>query len=298
MSGALCLRIRVNPSAGSFWDLQTEMADNDQACLCSAHARSRASDEHNPGRFVKVSCGPRSQGSVRAIGREPREAERTKDNDSMKTSIAVTFLVAGLFGPAIIGVHAQPFMPLNVKFTVEAQDYSHEQVGSSEVFKSTTLKMKVTNREILDLLGIAYGSDFTGAKLAVNYQNGHFVVLNTNNTVIVDATAGGYMTGFFADESDSICKGICDHRGGSYSQKYKYVCVKSFTFDDTTNDNEFVFGGVQQEDYRYDGETGAFTSICKLDGAGAGYLETPPGGGEGSSFIIKGTIQGRVSGID
>lgn len=209
-------------------------------------------------------------------------------------------LVATL-GLVFLGVNtlqAQLPMNLNVKLTAQSQDLIHEQVGTSPKYKSTITKMRISNKDLLSLLEVAYtNADFSGYTLAVDDNNGDFIIVDKNGNVIRDATADGFMSNFFNTEGDSLEKGSDNHNTGS--ENYAWLYTNYLTFDDSTHGNHFDFHGLELWVYKYNGNSYKFIDSFKLDGAGSGSLDTAPGnGGSVSLFLLSGSISGKAKGID
>lgn len=204
----------------------------------------------------------------------------------------------GLIALGVSTVRAQLPMNVNVKLTVQSQDLDREQVGSSPTYKSTIMKMRVTNKDLVSLLEVAYGNaDFTGDMLAVDYNSGDFLIVDKSGNQVKNVTADGFMSNFYDTEGDSVYKGTENHDTGSWN--YTDLYLNGFSFTDAPNGNNFSFNGTEQWKSNYNGNNGKFNDSFKLIGSGSGSLDNAPGGGGSVSlFLLTGTISGKAKGID
>ena len=205
----------------------------------------------------------------------------------MKTSLlfgAVVGLV--LFGVASANAQFAP-LKLKVKMVAESQDLSHSQVRDSTIFKSTTTRIRVTSKDVLNLAGVAYGANFTNYSLAVDYDTGNFMVLDPAGSVMANLTQAGFMDNFRTGESDYVRTGVCDHEP-FYTERYTFRRAGSMSFTDAANGNNFTLTGIKTDrhvhhhygDYSY-------TSSVTLTGQGTGEL--------GWEFmLLSGNAAGKV----
>lgn len=199
-------------------------------------------------------------------------------------------------------LQAQPALPmnLNVKLTVLTQDLVDQQVGTSPVYKSTIMKMKVTSKDLLSVLEVAYtNADFTGDALAIddNYNSntyGDFIVVDPNGNVVKDPTADGFFNNFYDTEGEYLYKGSSNDNTGS--DKYTDFFTNVLQFNDMTYGNHFDFKGLEQWNYSFNGKNNAFSDSFKLNGAGSGSFTNAPGGGSVSLFLLSGSVSGKVKG--
>ena len=218
----------------------------------------------------------------------------------MKNPERIAVMAAlGLICLGASSLRAQSVLPmnLNIKLTVQSQDMVHEQVGSSPTYKSTIMKMRATNKDLVSLLEVAYGNaDFTGYILAVDDYSGDFLIVDKSGNQIKNATADGFLSNFYDTEGDSIYKGSDNHQ--TDSSRYTDLYLNSFTFHDAANGNNFSFNGIEQWNSNYNGNNYKFTDSFTLKGSGSGSLDNPPGGGSVSLFLLNGSVSGKAKGID
>ncbi len=200
--------------------------------------------------------------------------------------LLTAFAVAGFL--SFDAAQAQTYR-LNFKLTLQAQDMWREYVGSSPVQKSTVVKIKVTNKEMLKLRGVSYGQDFTGDMLALH--SGHFQVRDsTGNTVVRDATSGGVMANFDAMKSSYVRQEIIDNSKGTYNGTG--YCTSVLAYADMLG-NQFSMNGSLQDSSKHN-SGGSTYSFKMTSGTGTGHLNTPPAGADPLPlFIITGTLDGK-----
>src|SRR5262245_30783516 len=118
--------------------------------------------------------------------------------------LLTTLTLLGLVSFGTVKAQAQGIIPmfLNVKITAQVQDLLRHQVGTSPVQKSTVVKMKVTTKDLLGLLAIAYNTNFFNATVIVDDASGDFLVIDFSGNTLHNATADGFLNNFFDDESD------------------------------------------------------------------------------------------------
>ncbi len=212
-----------------------------------------------------------------------------------KSKLLIPIAVAGLLCAGAAGLQAQPYK-LNVELSAKFQNLSDHRVGTSHTVIWTTKTIRVTNKDILSLLEIAYGADFTGDTLALSSGgSGDFVVLEGTN-VVQNATTSGFFSGFFDNESDSVSNETLNDNSGSNSGTDFFTA--SFTYSDPTHTNSFTFGGSEAFHFTFNGHNGHFTESFILTGAGDGDIETISSGSGPGTVILKGSISGHRSGTE
>ncbi len=199
-------------------------------------------------------------------------------------TLLTAFAVAGFL--SFDAAQAETYR-LNFKLTLQAQDMWQEPPGAP-VQKSTVVKIKVTNKEMLKLLGVSYGQDFTGNSLTL--QSGHFQVRNSGNSVVRDATSGGVMANFEAGKSGYVYQETIDNNKGTYNGTG--YCTRILAYADMLG-NHFSMNGSMQESTKHN-SSGWTYSFKMMSGTGSGHMNTPPAGADPLPlFIITGTLDGK-----
>jgi hypothetical protein len=214
----------------------------------------------------------------------------------MKTflSLFATLAVMSLgAGPLLAGTAILP-LKVSFKLTVQAQGLENQQVGNSPVYKSTILSVKVLTKDIIDVIGVAYGTTFVNVSLIVDDNSGDFFLIDQNGTVLHNVTADGFLNNFFDTESDLLSKG--QFNNNTRVQDTTDVFANEFDFEDESHNNSFSIFGLESFHFTVDVNR-KFTGSFTLSGGGAGRLETPPDGGPGVPLVLfNGTISGKGSG--
>lgn len=210
-----------------------------------------------------------------------------------KSKLLIPIAVAGLLCAGAAGLQAQPYK-LNVELSAKFQKLSDQRVGTSHTVIWTTRTMRVTNKDILSLLEIAYGADFTGDTLALS-SSGDFEVLDGTNVV---QNVSGFLSNLFNNESDSVSNETLNDNSGSNSGTDFFTASFTYSDPDPAHTNSFTFGGSEASHFTFNGHNGHFTESFILTGAGAGDIESILQGKVPGTIILKGSISGHRSGID
>jgi hypothetical protein len=223
----------------------------------------------------------------------------------MKNSKLITVLaVLGLLAANASAINGPPPAPLKTSFklTVQAQDFDQQQVGSSTVYKSTILKVKVTNKEILKLLETAYTNNFTGDTLVADYVWHEFVIVDhVTGNVVAYPSDNGFLSFTDDNESDWVTKGSDNTGTDPDSYNHTHVLTNAILFNDPAHTNSFGISGLEQLADSYNGKNYKYSVSSTLTGSGTGTLLTPPAdsGSDGVDFfVVSGTISIKGSGVD
>jgi len=215
----------------------------------------------------------------------------------MKKLTSVLVLI-GLVVAATARVQAQGLIPLsaNFKLTVQAQGLDDEQVGTSPIFKSTIVKMKVTTKDIIALLGVAYATTFSNnVSLVIDDSTGDFLLVNGTN-IVHNVSTDGFMSNFYDLESDELFTGQFNDATGA--EAFTDVFTNEIHFRDDPHNNRFVFVGLESFKFSQTAE-GKFKDTYVINGQGSGELETPPGGGDPVPLImLSGSVSGSATGVN
>jgi hypothetical protein len=216
-------------------------------------------------------------------------------NLKLLAHISITILVL-----TASGLQAQEIIPLrvNVKLVAQAQGLDHEQVGSSQVFRSSISKLRITTRDVMKLVETACGTTFPGGRLVIDGSGGDFLVLDGAGAVVTNLTTSGFFGNFFDNEGGFLRKGTVNE--GTGGRNTTDVFLNTLTFNDEGNTNSLTFSGIEQETISIKAGNGKITDSFKLTGSGSGQLMTPPAGAPFGSvpfFLVTGTISGKGKGV-
>lgn len=157
--------------------------------------------------------------------------------------------------------------PLSIQFKLTATVQSTTTTnGDSYNFKAT--KVRIGNKEILDLLGAATTNDFTGATLVVaSRSQGVFQVVN-GSTVLADVSRFFTLDG----STNYVITGTASDKTSKYN--FKYSWIKSIKFDDSRGNSFTVRGNeidvLKAGAVRNGHQT--FVENSKLKGVGEGRV--------------------------
>jgi hypothetical protein len=232
-------------------------------------------------------------------GPEPTGLKKRKQLSMKKFKQSVLWAVLG-FAVCVAGqLQAQTVipMPLIAKLTIQRQGLSDAPTaGNTNLLKSTIIKVKVTAKDLLNLVAVAYNTTFSNATLVVDDVNGDVLVVDSSGAVLKNATTDGFFENFFNSESNDIFSGTLDNVG--FAAAITDIFSNELNFHDNPHNNSFELFGMETFKVSENSQ-GKFTDSFVLTGAGTGELETPPGGGNGTSlFIINGSVSGKGTGID
>jgi len=183
--------------------------------------------------------------------------------------------------------------------TVRAQDLDNVQVGSSPIYKSTFITRKVTNKDILKMLEMAYSTTFpSGSLLTIDWYSGDFIVLDKHRNLITNTTSDGFFNKYYDSETNDVLKETSNHDNNNYSSSIFETA--EIRFDDAAHTNSFTLSGLETYSYSANGHTGIGTESLTLTGVGTGALNAPVGDGTNTApfFLVNGTFSSRGKGAD
>jgi hypothetical protein len=208
----------------------------------------------------------------------------------MKMSqLVVAVAVAGLLGMSARASLPDGYSSAKVKLTLLMQ--AADTTTSSSI-KFSTMKVKVTNKEILNLIASQWGVSLgDGAQLVLdNFWDGQFSVLSKEGAVVIgDASEYGdtdwsLWTGvqynFSAGQDASVYSG----KGTDTSISYKYDAIGYFYWTDANDINNFEIYGEATINDSAKMDKGSKEKF-KLSGADYGYWQ-------GDNAVVTGTISG------
>jgi hypothetical protein len=144
--------------------------------------------------------------------------------------------------------------------------------------------VRITTKEILDMLGKATGNDFRGATIVCVHRGEAYEVRRGTN-VLADVSE------FFADEGASADVIDQDLNYTTGKDNYHGFWIRTFTFDDQ-NGNRLTVSGMTEE--RYTAKTADsegmqnVSDIETLNGTGIGTLANADQ--EGQFALLSGTV--------
>ncbi len=204
--------------------------------------------------------------------------------------MAVTALLS------LVASNVQAQFTLNCSLTARWQVLADHQVKSnSPVFIWTTKTIKVTNKDLLKLLELAYRTNSGAFTTVSNHftlglsSGGDFDIFNKAGAVVKDATTDGFFSNFTDGDSSNLANEVSNDQTGAES--FTSYFTGTFSFTDSFNGNSFTFGGMEVRHYNR-AANGKFTDSRALVGSGTGDIETAPSGGGSPGLII---LTGSVS---
>jgi hypothetical protein len=191
------------------------------------------------------------------------------------------FKIAGLCAAGCVLAAAAGAEIIDVKLTACQQGLEGSPIKAN-VYKSTVVKVRITTKDVLDLIATAYATNFpAGAKLFV--ADGNAQVLNTNGAVLLDVDAGI----FEAEGGEEVYSGLeKDTATGSYSERGSSV---GHFYLDVGEDDHFYVGGLVAYQYSEAYSTGKYKTAFSMNAAGDGYF-----GGDFS--VLSGKVTGKGAG--
>jgi hypothetical protein len=201
----------------------------------------------------------------------------------MKMSqLAVAVAVAGLLGVSA-RASSLPDGYSSVKIKITALMQADDTTTSSSIKFSTT-KVKITNKEMLNLIASTWDISLgDGAQLVLNnIWSGQFSVLSKDGAVII-ANASSY------DDSDwtlytTVQTRVYSGKETSSSLTENYDAIAGFYWQDEFDENYMsVYGPSTIDDsYKSSGTKESF----KINGGGNGYWM-------GDSAVVEGKVSGK-----
>lgn len=179
--------------------------------------------------------------------------------------------------------HSELVQTINVHLTARVTTQSST---NSDTHTERMKSVRITTKDILDMLGKATGNDFRGATLVCVHRGVAYEV-RRGSTVLAD------VSGFFIDEGAS--EDVIDQDFNSTTGKDNYhgFWLRSLTFDDQ-NGNRFTLSGMIEERYTAkpaDSEGMQNVSDLEtLNGTGSGTLTTANAAQEEQFALLIGTI--------
>jgi hypothetical protein len=194
----------------------------------------------------------------------------------------VAVAVAGLMGmSALASSLPDGYSSVKIKLTVVMQAAS---TSSSSSVKFNTTKVKVTNKEMLNLIASHWGASFgDGTQLVLdNFWDGQFSVLNKDGLVLIgDASDDGDTDWELYTGAESR---VYTGKSTDTSISEKYTAVGYFHWNDASDYNYLnIYGEASISDSGKAPSTSK--EKFKLNGAGNGQWQ-------GDSAVVTGTISG------
>jgi hypothetical protein len=218
---------------------------------------------------------------------------KRKNRTMQKTKFITTIAALGLltFGTGSLraGGGIDDLETVNIQFTVTKHDAT---ITNGVLVKETVAKMKVTTKDILNLIADNYGTNFpSGAQLVMVNWGFFFSVYDgdPNNGGTDLLNVGSDLIG--ADYKNDIRKTTRNSRTGSETYDNTYVTYLSFDDGDYNDDgNYFDFYGLSQWEASYNGTNGKFTESIKAQGPVEGSIS-------GDDFVGSGTMTCKGKGM-
>jgi hypothetical protein len=161
--------------------------------------------------------------------------------------------------------------------------------SSSETEDARTRRMqtvRITTKEILDMLGKATSNDFRGATLVCVHRGEAYEVRRGTN-VLADVSE------FFVDEGASADVVDQDFNYTTGKDNYHGYWLRTFTCDDGNGDR-LTLNSMTEEKYTAKAADShgmqVVSDIETLNGTGSGTLRTGNGDEEGQFAVLSGTI--------
>jgi hypothetical protein len=154
--------------------------------------------------------------------------------------------------------------------------------------------VRITTKEILDMLGNATGNDFHGATLVCVHRGVAYEVRRGTN-VLAD------VSDFFIE--DSASEDVIDQTFNSTTGKDSYhgFWLRSFTFDDQNGDRITLSGMIEERYTAPVADSQGMQNVSDIEtltGTGSGTLNTPANAEQDSNFaLFSGTISFSGKGV-
>jgi hypothetical protein len=222
---------------------------------------------------------------------EPKQQQQQQQEkiDMKMSQLVVAVAVAGLLGMSARASLPDGYSSAKVKLTLLMQAAS---TTTSSSIKFNTMKVKVTNKEILNLIASQWDVSLgDGSQLVLdNFYDGQFSVLNKDGAVIIgDASEYGdtywaLWTGVQYNYGSDTDASVYTGKGTETSISYKYDAIGYFYWVDADDYNNFEIYG---EATINDSGKAPSTSKEKFKLTGADY-----GQWDGDNAVVTGTISG------
>jgi hypothetical protein len=208
---------------------------------------------------------------------QPNESDKMKDGKMKRFKLAVVMTTAGMLA---VAANAQF---LEFRLTAYQQGLLEEEV-KPDVYRCTIDKVRITTKDVLDLIGSYYETNFPAGARLYEPDEGDTQVLDTNGVVLLEIGSDV----FELQGSDGVYAGVDNHKtNGVFSFKALTNVRMRLAVSES---NHFEIAGLttvhQSASYR----KGTFKFSANMKAAGDGYL-----GGEHS--VISGRVTGKDSGV-
>jgi hypothetical protein len=212
-----------------------------------------------------------------------RKQPTTDEKTHMKMSqLAVAVAVAGLFGVSA-RASSLPDGYSSVKIKATALIQAADTTTSSSI-KYSTMKVKITNKEMLNLIASTWDISLgDGAQLVLNnVWSGRFSVLNKDGAVII-SNASSYDDSYW-ELYTSVQSNVYSGKDSSSSETRKYDAIAYLYWEDEFDDNYFQIYGPSTIDgsWKSSGSKESF----KINGGGNGYWD-------GDYAVVEGSVSGK-----
>jgi hypothetical protein len=178
--------------------------------------------------------------------------------------------------------HSELIQTINIRVVARVTT----QVSTNDGTRSERMKtVRITTKEILEMLGRATSNDFHGATLVCVHRGAAYQVRRGTN-VLADVSE------FFIDESASADVIDQDFNSTTGKDNYHGFWMRALTFDDQQG-NRFTLNGLLEERYTAKSADSQglqeVSDIENLNGAGTGTLVTEANQ-EGEFALFSGAI--------
>jgi hypothetical protein len=196
-----------------------------------------------------------------------------------RSQLLVAVAVAGLLGMSARASLPDGYSSIKIKLTALMQAPS---TSTSSSVKYNTTKVKITNKEVLNLIATEFSTSLgDGSQLVLNnFWSGDFSVLNKDGAVIIgNASSNEDSWELYTDYDNYVDTG----KSTSSSTKYSYTAIGYLYWQDGAGYNYFeVYGEASVDDsYKSSGTKQSF----KLNGADNGQWN-------GDSAVVSGSVSG------
>jgi hypothetical protein len=197
-----------------------------------------------------------------------------------RMQLVVAMAVVGLLGMSARASLPDGYSSVKIKLTALMQAPS---TTSSSSTKYNTTKVKITNKEMLNLIATDYSTTLgDGSQLVLNnIWSGTFSVLNKDGAVLIGNASDDGETDWSL--YTSVESRVYSGKDSSSSSTYNYDAIAYLHWNDDDDYNYFaVFGATTIDDsYKSSGDKESF----KINGADNGQWN-------GSTAVVSGTVSG------
>jgi hypothetical protein len=196
-----------------------------------------------------------------------------------RSQLLVAIAVAGLLGMSARASLPDGYSSVKIKLTALMQA---PDTTTSSSTKYNITKVKITNKEMLNLIATEFGASFgDGVQLVLNnFWSGTFSVLNKDGAVILSNVSSNEDSWELYTDYDNY---VYTGKSSSSSTKYSYTTIGWLYWQDGSAYNYFeVYGEASVDDsYKDSGTKESF----KLTGSDNGQWM-------GDSAVVSGTVSG------